>query len=128
MPFTEIPRFTAADTTIDDVMHHFRVQMLGAMVSARRVLPGMLERRRGTLLFATGLSAVQPLPLLTPVGIANTSPNKPTMVAVALYLTGVSGGSHTYKWAWYSDGSGNTATLYGGPSYGPFTMEAWAAP
>jgi NAD(P)-dependent dehydrogenase (short-subunit alcohol dehydrogenase family) len=70
MPFTEMPRFTAASTTLDEATHHFRVQTLGAMAAARRVLPGMIERRRGTLVFTTGLSAVRPLPLLTPIGMA----------------------------------------------------------
>lgn len=70
MPFTAMPTFTAAGTTVDDVMHHVRIQTLGAVVSAQHVLPGMLERRRGTLLFTTGLSAVVPFPLLTPIGIA----------------------------------------------------------
>jgi len=70
MQFTEMPRFTAATTTVDDVMHHVRVQTLGAVVSTRRVLPGMLQRHRGSLLFTTGMSAVTPLPLLTPIGIA----------------------------------------------------------
>ena len=70
MPFTEMPRYTAAATTVDDVMYHVRVQTLGAVVSARRVLPGMMQRGRGSLLFTTGMSAVTPLALLTPVGIA----------------------------------------------------------
>ncbi len=70
MPFTAMPSFTAAGTEVDDVMHHIRVQTLGAVVAARHVLPGMLERGRGTLLFTTGLSSVVPFPLLTPIGIA----------------------------------------------------------
>jgi NAD(P)-dependent dehydrogenase (short-subunit alcohol dehydrogenase family) len=70
MPFTEMPRFTAATTTVDDVMRHVQVQTLGAVVGTRRILPGMLQRRRGSLLFTTGMSAVTPLPLLTPIGIA----------------------------------------------------------
>ncbi|MEQ1897556.1 MAG: SDR family NAD(P)-dependent oxidoreductase [Vicinamibacterales bacterium] len=70
MPFTSMPTFTAAGTTVEDLMHHIRVQTIGAMVAARHVLPGMIERKRGTLIFTTGISAVMPLPLLTPVGMA----------------------------------------------------------
>lgn len=70
MPFTALPTFTAAGTTVDDVMHHLRVQTLGAVIAARHVLPGMLTRGRGTLIFTTGLSSVVPFPLLTPIGIA----------------------------------------------------------
>ena len=51
-------------------MHHVRVQTVGAMASARHVLPGMIERKRGTLIFTTGISAVMPFPLLTPISMA----------------------------------------------------------
>lgn len=70
MPFTSMPTFTAAGTTIDDLMHHVRVQTVGAMASARHVLPSMIERNRGTLIFTTGISAVMPFPLLTPISMA----------------------------------------------------------
>jgi NAD(P)-dependent dehydrogenase (short-subunit alcohol dehydrogenase family) len=70
MPFSEFRPFSAVATTTEDASHHFKVQTLGAIASARHVLPGMIEGRRGTLLFTTGLSAVTPLPALTPVGIA----------------------------------------------------------
>lgn len=44
----------------------------------------------------------------------------------AFYITGVSAGSHTYKFA-YAIASG-TVALYAGPGYGKLVMEVWAAP
>jgi NAD(P)-dependent dehydrogenase (short-subunit alcohol dehydrogenase family) len=73
MPFTTIPNFTAATTTVDDLMYHVRVQTVGAMVSARHVLPGMQQRGRGTLIFTAGISAWVPLPMITPVGMAQSA-------------------------------------------------------
>jgi hypothetical protein len=43
---------------------------------------------------------------------------------VAVYLTGVSAGSHTYKWSFAS--SSGTATLHTG--IGPAVMEVWSCP
>ncbi len=70
MPFTELPRFTAAGTTVEDVDHHWRVQTLGALTAVRHVLPGMLSRGTGSILLTTGMSAVTPLAMLTPIGMA----------------------------------------------------------
>jgi hypothetical protein len=44
--------------------------------------------------------------------------------SVAYYLTGVSAGSHTYKWGIAGDGTGN-AGVFVGPQY-PAIMEVWA--
>lgn len=48
-------------------------------------------------------------------------------VVYTMYLTGVSAGAHTYKWAWRRASGGSTIALAGGASY-PLTMEVWAAP
>lgn len=45
-------------------------------------------------------------------------------VSTVFYVTGVSGGSHTYQWAGYK-ASANAALLSGGPTYGAATMEVW---
>lgn len=47
-------------------------------------------------------------------------------VSTAFYLTGISGGSHTYQWAGWKI-SANAALLSGGPTYGAAVMEVWAA-
>ncbi|TDE40598.1 SDR family NAD(P)-dependent oxidoreductase [Nonomuraea mesophila] len=44
--------------------------VLGAVTAVRAVLPAMLERGSGTLLFTSGISAVHPLALLGNIGIA----------------------------------------------------------
>lgn len=44
--------------------------MLGAVAAGRAVLPAMLERGSGTLLFTSGISAVHPPALLGNIGIA----------------------------------------------------------
>jgi hypothetical protein len=49
-------------------------------------------------------------------------------VTAHLYVTGVSGGSHTYKFAWMTEGGGLATIYYGGSFRGPITMEVWSAP
>lgn len=70
MPFTEMPTFTAASTTAEDIDHHWRVQTMGAVTAVRHVLPTMLEHGTGSILLTTGMSAVHPMALLTPIGMA----------------------------------------------------------
>lgn len=60
----------ALDT--DAVLNDLRLLPLGAITCVRQVLPSMLERKRGTLLFATGYSAIQPLSFIASLGIANS--------------------------------------------------------
>lgn len=62
---------------------------------------------------------------------AATRESNALCVSRAFLITGISGGSHTYKWA-HRATSGHTASLhYGGaiPSgSGPLTMEVWSVP
>ncbi|MCB9640020.1 MAG: SDR family NAD(P)-dependent oxidoreductase [Myxococcales bacterium] len=46
----------------DDAVQDFRVNVLGAAVSAQAVLPTMREKRRGTILFTGGGLATTPFP------------------------------------------------------------------
>jgi len=50
-----------------------KTQLLGAAGCVRRVLPEMLERRSGTLLFTTCGLSVRPSPAATPVSVAMTA-------------------------------------------------------
>lgn len=43
----------------------------GAIDAVKAVLPGMLERKGGALLFVSGVSAVNPIPFLANVGVAS---------------------------------------------------------
>lgn len=61
-PVLDVTRRSAQDA-IDGAV-------LGAVTAVRAVLPGMLERGSGTLLFTSGISAVHPLPFLGNIGIA----------------------------------------------------------
>jgi short-subunit dehydrogenase len=51
-------------TTADDVTHAIRLMVGPAIDLAGLVLPAMIERGTGTLLFVTGLSAIVPLPMI----------------------------------------------------------------
>ncbi|MBB5785319.1 SDR family oxidoreductase [Nonomuraea jabiensis] len=61
-PVLEVTRESAQDA--------FDSAVLGAVTAVRAVLPPMLARGSGTLLFTSGISAVHPLPFLGNVGIA----------------------------------------------------------
>ena len=46
----------------DELEAELRTNLLGPMLLARRVLPGMLERRTGDLVFVSSMNAVEPRP------------------------------------------------------------------
>ncbi|MDQ0875903.1 NAD(P)-dependent dehydrogenase (short-subunit alcohol dehydrogenase family) [Paenibacillus sp. V4I3] len=58
------------DTTDESVLHAYNNLVIGAINSARQVIPGMIERGRGALLFTTDLSSMHPSPIFGNVGIA----------------------------------------------------------
>lgn len=53
-------RPAAADATAADLQPQIDQYLYGAVAAVNQVLPGMLERGSGTLLFSTGGSSVQP--------------------------------------------------------------------
>ncbi|MGN9845539.1 SDR family NAD(P)-dependent oxidoreductase [Nonomuraea sp. H19] len=61
-PVLEVSRQSAQDA--------FDGAVLGAVTAVRAMLPAMLERGSGTLLFTSGISAVHPLAFLGNIGIA----------------------------------------------------------
>ncbi|MEW9553057.1 SDR family NAD(P)-dependent oxidoreductase [Nonomuraea sp. NPDC050783] len=61
-PVLEVTRRSAQDA--------FDSAVLGAVTAVRSVLPAMLERGTGSLLFTSGISAVHPLPFLGNIGMA----------------------------------------------------------
>lgn len=65
MPVTSI-----LDTTDESTIQLFNSVVVGAINSARQVIPGMIERGEGALLFTSDLSAMNPSPMFGNVGIA----------------------------------------------------------
>ncbi|HVH04565.1 MAG TPA: SDR family NAD(P)-dependent oxidoreductase [Myxococcota bacterium] len=50
------------DARTDDLRAELDVNLLGPMLLSRRAIPGMLERKRGDLLFVTSENAIRPRP------------------------------------------------------------------
>ncbi|GIF72374.1 SDR family NAD(P)-dependent oxidoreductase [Asanoa siamensis] len=58
------------DVSVANVQPHFDFYVHGAITATGQVLPGMLERGTGTLLYTTGPHAVTPAPAMGNVGMA----------------------------------------------------------
>ncbi|QBD74489.1 SDR family NAD(P)-dependent oxidoreductase [Ktedonosporobacter rubrisoli] len=58
------------DLTHENVYEQLQNHVYGAMSSVQEVLPAMLDKGHGTLLFTTGVSSIVPIPTLANVGIA----------------------------------------------------------
>ncbi|SFH33885.1 short chain dehydrogenase [Priestia megaterium] len=61
---------TALDVTEENALYQFQFNVLGAISSIREVLPDMLDKQSGALLFTTGGAVVNPVPMMGNVGIA----------------------------------------------------------
>ncbi|SHN82678.1 SDR family NAD(P)-dependent oxidoreductase [Paenibacillus marchantiae] len=66
----QFPPTPAMNVTADNALDQFQGLVLGAIHSVQQVLPAMLERQTGAILFTTGLSAIYPIPMMGNVGIA----------------------------------------------------------
>jgi len=64
------PITPAVETTVDSAMAQFELNVLGAITAVEAVLPGMLQRGNGGLLFTTGVSSVVPVSFLGSTAIA----------------------------------------------------------
>ena len=51
------------ETTVDDVCATVEFSVLGAVAASTAVIPAMLDRGAGTILFTTGGAAINPNPL-----------------------------------------------------------------
>lgn len=60
------------DVTEENALYQFQFNVLGAISSVREVLPDMLAKQSGALLFTTGASAIHPHPMMGNVGIASS--------------------------------------------------------
>lgn len=61
---------TPLDVTEENAQYQFQFNVLGAISSVRQVLPDMLDKQSGALLFTTGGAAMHPVPMMGNVGIA----------------------------------------------------------
>lgn len=69
VPTTSLPA-TVVKTTIENATAPFEGFVISAINVVNSLLPDMLERGEGALLFTTGLSALYPMPMLGNIGIA----------------------------------------------------------
>jgi NAD(P)-dependent dehydrogenase (short-subunit alcohol dehydrogenase family) len=78
-PHDPVPGITMAgplDVTADNIQPQLDYYLYGGIAAARQVLPGMIERGSGTLLYTTGGSSVDPLaapPEFATVAIGSTA-------------------------------------------------------
>ncbi|MBM7783515.1 SDR family NAD(P)-dependent oxidoreductase [Tenggerimyces flavus] len=63
----------ALDVSADNLREQIDVQLYGAVTSARQVLPSMLTRGEGTLLFSSAITAVHPTDQFTNFGIGGAA-------------------------------------------------------
>ena len=54
------------------VRSQLELRLVAPVVATALLLPAMLERGSGSLLYATGISAIQPMPMISNVSIAST--------------------------------------------------------
>lgn len=60
----------ALEVTEENAFYQFQFNVMGAISSIREVLPDMLDKQEGALLFTTGAAAMNPVPMMGNVGIA----------------------------------------------------------
>jgi NAD(P)-dependent dehydrogenase (short-subunit alcohol dehydrogenase family) len=65
-----LPLAGPTDVTIENLQPQIDFYIYGALTAVQQVLPDMLARGSGTLLFTTGASSVYPNPMMGNVGIA----------------------------------------------------------
>lgn len=74
LEFSPTPPFTSVASTLEvnqeNALFQFRYNVLGALNSVEQVLPEMVQKGSGALLFTTGLSAVRPMAQMGNVGLA----------------------------------------------------------
>ncbi|WP_066912818.1 SDR family NAD(P)-dependent oxidoreductase [Millisia brevis] len=63
-PHAGLDRVAPADVTVEALRAHMDVQLYGAVTAVHEVLPSMLERGSGTLLFTMGIGSVEPMAML----------------------------------------------------------------
>lgn len=62
-----------AQLTADELSADLRISVVGALAATQAVVPGMRERRAGTLLFTGGGFALEPMPALASLGAGKSA-------------------------------------------------------
>jgi NAD(P)-dependent dehydrogenase (short-subunit alcohol dehydrogenase family) len=65
-----LPFATPTEVRIENLQPQIDFYLYGALTTVEQVLPDMLARGSGTLLFTTGASSVNPVPMFANIGIA----------------------------------------------------------
>jgi short-subunit dehydrogenase len=69
-PYAGLDMVYPADVTVESLSRAVESLLYGAVAAVQTVLPGMLSRKSGSLLFTTGGGAVHPFPMLATLNIA----------------------------------------------------------
>lgn len=96
-PHNPVPGITMAgplDVTVDNVQPQLDYYLYGGIAAAQQVLPGMIERGTGTLLFTTGASSVDPL--VAPAEFSNVAIGAAALRTWVLKLHQVLAGKGVY--------------------------------
>lgn len=64
------PPTPVTEVTEENAMNIFQAYVVGAIRSVEQVLPEMLEKKDGAILFTTGLSSIYSIPMMGNIGIA----------------------------------------------------------
>lgn len=64
------PPTPASQVTEEHALDAFQALVVGVIRSVEQVLPDMLEKKDGAILFTTGLSSLYPIPMMGNIGIA----------------------------------------------------------
>lgn len=64
------PPIPASKVTEEHALDAFQGQVVAAIRSVEHVLPEMIEKNSGSILFTTGLSSIYPIPMMGNIGIA----------------------------------------------------------
>lgn len=64
------PSTPASQVTEENALDAFQALVVGAIRSVEQVLPEMMEKKDGAILFTTGLSSFYPIPMMGNIGIA----------------------------------------------------------
>jgi len=90
----------------ENALQQFQFNVLGAISSISEVLPAMLEKNTGALLFTTGGSSIHPSPVMGNVGIAMAGlRNHILNLNTELSVKGIYAG-HIGIGVWMQEGSG----------------------